>query len=288
MQINYNYTKRCTNIIFLSFLGSRQQDFLVHDEQCADHRWLLLLHWLWPDPHPAEVGQHQPRLPGEQPSGEGRSDDLRVSYLPHSFCILKGCQIGSGVWPSWKSCKSYSLPGRISKLTHTHTHTNTHKHTHTNTHTLTHTACSGTLRQIIESLLVYVISWYVLLLMWEGTHCTAVISISPKPKTCLTGLMFIQKRVFHPIKSWRKTQFTQSADVVGMNYSKLLLASLYRDIYILVFMDERFIYLLTPLCAGRPEVCVEWKPSKRLFYTARGEVILTNITISPSGNELGY
>ncbi len=31
----------------------------------------LLLHGLWPDPHPAAPVQHQPGLPGDEPAGEG-------------------------------------------------------------------------------------------------------------------------------------------------------------------------------------------------------------------------
>ena len=54
-------------------LVSGEQDAAVHGEQRAGDRRLLLLHRLRPDPHPAEAGQHQPGLPGDEPPGEGKA-----------------------------------------------------------------------------------------------------------------------------------------------------------------------------------------------------------------------
>lgn len=49
-----------------------QQDFPVHDQQCASYGRLLLCNRLWPDTHTAAPGQHQPWVSGDEPSGEGK------------------------------------------------------------------------------------------------------------------------------------------------------------------------------------------------------------------------
>lgn len=64
----------------LLFLDARQQDFPVDDQQCASYRWLLLCNRLRPNPHSAAPGQHQPRVSGDEPSGEGEEHPIFHIY----------------------------------------------------------------------------------------------------------------------------------------------------------------------------------------------------------------